>query len=165
MRVLVGGRIGPAILTGVPLVGGLIALTAAVASGSATGTKGAAGIIACAVIGVAVGRRALKWRNLIALLIGVIFFIPVRRYVLPGSAAIQLEPYRVLVAIIAVPVGASETCMRLGGVADGVVCLRTPDPFTAVGLWYEDFGQTTDEEVAHLLSDATLSRPVATKAG
>jgi hypothetical protein len=101
MRVLVGGRIGPAILTGVPLVGGLIALTAAVASGSATGTKGAAGIIACAVIGVAVGRRALKWRNLIALLIGVIFFIPVRRYVLPGSAAIQLEPYRVLVAIIA----------------------------------------------------------------
>jgi hypothetical protein len=101
MRVLVGGRVGPAILTGVPLVGGMLILSAAVVSGSATGTKASAGLVVCAVLGVAVGRRALRWRNLIALLIGVIFFIPVRRYVLPGSAAIQLEPYRVLVAVIA----------------------------------------------------------------
>jgi predicted phosphoribosyltransferase len=74
----------------------------------------------------------------------------------------QQGPARI---VIAVPVGASETCTRLGGLADDVVCLWTPDPFTAVGLWYEDFRQTSDEEVAHLLSDATLSRPVATKAG
>jgi putative phosphoribosyl transferase len=67
----------------------------------------------------------------------------------------QQGPARI---IIAVPVGASETCLRLGGVADGVVCLRTPDPFTAVGLWYEDFGQTSDEEVAHLLSDSAPIR-------
>jgi len=74
----------------------------------------------------------------------------------------QQGPARI---VIAVPVGASETCTQLGGLADGVVCLQTPEPFTAVGLWYEDFGQTSDEEVAHLLNDATLSRPVATKGG
>ena len=72
----------------------------------------------------------------------------------------QQGPARI---VIAVPVGASETCTQLGGLADGVVCLEMPEPFTAVGLWYEDFGQTSDEEVAHLLNDATLSRPVATK--
>jgi predicted phosphoribosyltransferase len=60
----------------------------------------------------------------------------------------QASPARI---VIAVPVGAAETCARLGGVADGVVCLWTPEPFNAVGLWYEDFGQTSDEEVAHLL--------------
>jgi len=74
----------------------------------------------------------------------------------------QQGPARI---VIAVPVGASETCTQLGGLADGVVCLEMPEPFTAVGLWYEDFGQTSDEEVAHLLNDATLSRPVATKGG
>lgn len=74
----------------------------------------------------------------------------------------QQGPARI---VIAVPVGASETCTQLGGLSDGVVCLQMPEPFTAVGLWYEDFGQTSDEEVAHLLNDATLSRPVATKGG
>ncbi len=53
--------------------------------------------------------------------------------------------------IVAVPVGAPSTCEQLRGEADDVVCLRTPDPFEAVGIWYQDFDQTSDEEVDELL--------------
>jgi putative phosphoribosyl transferase len=53
--------------------------------------------------------------------------------------------------VVAVPVGARETCERLRGVADEVVCLSTPEPFDAVGRWYDEFSQTTDEEVIELL--------------
>jgi predicted phosphoribosyltransferase len=53
--------------------------------------------------------------------------------------------------VAAVPVGARETCERLARLADRVVCLATPASFDAVGLWYEDFSQTTDEEVKQLL--------------
>lgn len=54
--------------------------------------------------------------------------------------------------VVAVPVGARETCLALSELADEVVCAETPEPFTAVGLWYQDFDQTTDEEVRRLLS-------------
>lgn len=54
--------------------------------------------------------------------------------------------------VVAVPVGARETCRAMNEVADEVVCARMPEPFNAVGLWYEDFGQTTDEEVSRLLA-------------
>ena len=50
-----------------------------------------------------------------------------------------------------VPVAARETCEALRDKADEVVCARTPEPFHAVGLWYEDFEQTSDEEVGELL--------------
>jgi predicted phosphoribosyltransferase len=53
--------------------------------------------------------------------------------------------------IVAVPVAASSTCEELRTEADHVVCLRTPEPFHAVGLWYADFSQTSDEEVRELL--------------
>jgi putative phosphoribosyl transferase len=56
--------------------------------------------------------------------------------------------------VIAVPVAAPETCEELRAEADRVECLRTPQPFSAVGLWYQDFGQTTDEEVRALLAEA-----------
>lgn len=56
--------------------------------------------------------------------------------------------------VIAAPVGAASTCRALAGEADEVVCLRTPEPFQAVGLWYEDFDQTTDREVRELLESA-----------
>jgi putative phosphoribosyl transferase len=56
--------------------------------------------------------------------------------------------------IVAVPVGARETCDELRAEADEVACLRTPEPFRAVGLWYEDFSQTTDQEVHELLERA-----------
>jgi putative phosphoribosyl transferase len=54
--------------------------------------------------------------------------------------------------VVAVPLGARETCERFTHLADRLVCLATPAPFDAVGLWYEDFSQTTDEEVQELLS-------------
>ena len=56
--------------------------------------------------------------------------------------------------VVAVPVAAAETCERLRDGVDDVVCACMPDPFRAVGLWYEDFGQTSDEEVRGLLDEA-----------
>ncbi len=56
--------------------------------------------------------------------------------------------------IVAVPVAARSTCDEFREEADQIVCLRTPEPFRAVGLWYEDFSQTTDEEVHELLARA-----------
>ncbi len=56
--------------------------------------------------------------------------------------------------VIAAPVGAPDTCRALGEVADEVVCTRQPEMFSAVGLWYRDFSQTTDAEVRELLRDA-----------
>ena len=54
--------------------------------------------------------------------------------------------------VVAVPVGAAETCRDFGAEADEVVCARMPQPFYAVGLWYGDFSQTSDEEVRELLA-------------
>ncbi len=55
--------------------------------------------------------------------------------------------------VVAAPVGAPDTCRRLRGVADDVVCLATPEWFGAVGAWYDDFTQTTDDEVCRLLEE------------
>jgi len=68
----------------------------------------------------------------------------------------RLRPGRV---VVAVPVGAREMCEALREVADEVVCALTPEPFSAVGLWYIDFSQTTDEEVRHLLSTHSAHGP------
>jgi predicted phosphoribosyltransferase len=54
--------------------------------------------------------------------------------------------------VVAVPVGAAETCRDFRSVADDVVCVDTPDPFVAVGNWYQNFSQTTDDEVRELLA-------------
>lgn len=56
--------------------------------------------------------------------------------------------------IVAAPVGAPEACRALDEVADDVVCGRMPDPLRAVGLWYQNFEQTTDDEVRALLAAA-----------
>ena len=53
--------------------------------------------------------------------------------------------------IVAVPVGARQTCAELARIADEVVCAMMPELFSAVGEWYDDFSQTTDEEVRELL--------------
>ncbi|HJQ25551.1 MAG TPA: phosphoribosyltransferase [Blastocatellia bacterium] len=65
----------------------------------------------------------------------------------------QQQPARL---VVAVPVAAASTCAALGAEVDEIVCARTPEPFQAVGLWYEDFAQTTDEEVRDLLERARL---------
>jgi putative phosphoribosyl transferase len=54
--------------------------------------------------------------------------------------------------VVAVPVGASSTCQELAAEADEVICLRSPEPFVAVGLWYRDFTPTSDDEVRTLLA-------------
>jgi putative phosphoribosyl transferase len=56
--------------------------------------------------------------------------------------------------VVAVPVGPSDTVNELKKEADRVVCLHTPEPFYAIGQFYEDFDQTNDEEVKNLLSEA-----------
>ncbi|MDP9203170.1 MAG: phosphoribosyltransferase [Gemmatimonadota bacterium] len=56
--------------------------------------------------------------------------------------------------VVAVPVAPPETCEALREEVDDIVCAVTPDPFRAVGLWYADFSQTTDEEVRELLARA-----------
>ena len=65
--------------------------------------------------------------------------------------------------VVAAPVGAADTCGRLREIADDVVCPYTPDAFSAVGLWYDRFDQTTDDEVRHFLelaaANATSDHP------
>ena len=60
--------------------------------------------------------------------------------------------------VVAVPVGARATCAELLELADQVVCAYTPEPFGGVGIWYDDFTQTTDEEVRELLERAAEER-------
>ncbi len=55
--------------------------------------------------------------------------------------------------VVAVPVAAREACDRLRAVTDEVIAVVTPSPFYAVGAWYDDFAQTEDDEVIHLLAN------------
>jgi putative phosphoribosyl transferase len=67
-------------------------------------------------------------------------------------AALRLDrPARV---VVAVPAGAPESCEDLRPEVDELVCLSSPHPFYAVGLWYDDFTPTTDDEVRTLLAEA-----------
>jgi predicted phosphoribosyltransferase len=53
--------------------------------------------------------------------------------------------------VVAVPTAPRETCEALRSEVDDVVCARTPEPFTAVGLWYRDFAPVSDDQVSELL--------------
>ena len=75
-----------------------------------------------------------------------------RQGLAPGHAA----PKQI---IVAVPVGTEETCRRLEQVADEVVCLENPPDFDAVGQFYTDFHQLTDEEVQIILRKARICPP------
>jgi len=75
------------------------------------------------------------------------------------AAVRRLEPARV---IVAVPTAAPSTCAELGAEADDCICCNTPDPFYAVGVWYEDFSQTTDQEVRDLLERAAAETMATT---
>jgi putative phosphoribosyl transferase len=63
----------------------------------------------------------------------------------------RLDPARI---VVAVPVAAPETCEQFNDVVDETICVLTPRPFHAVGMWYEDFSETSDDEVRRLLADA-----------
>jgi predicted phosphoribosyltransferase len=67
------------------------------------------------------------------------------------QAVRQRDPARV---VAAVPVAAPEACSEMSDEADDMICAVTPEPFYSVGLWYQDFSQTTDEEVRELLEAA-----------
>jgi putative phosphoribosyl transferase len=64
----------------------------------------------------------------------------------------RLGPAKV---VVAVPVAAAETCDEFRDDVDEIVCAVTPAPFYSVGLWYDDFSQTTDDEVRELLARAS----------
>jgi putative phosphoribosyl transferase len=66
------------------------------------------------------------------------------------------EPARL---VMAAPVGSRDACAAMTEEADEVVCPRQPSPFFAVGLYYEDFGATSDDEVRRLLEEAHAERP------
>jgi predicted phosphoribosyltransferase len=73
-------------------------------------------------------------------------------------AALQaLRPQHPAAIVVAVPVAAQRTCAEFRSEADDVICASTPEPFHAVGLWYADFTQTTDQEVHDLLARASLA--------
>jgi predicted phosphoribosyltransferase len=73
------------------------------------------------------------------------------------AAAAALRQQRPAQIVVAVPVAAAETCEKFRGEVDDVICAATPEPFRAVGLWYEHFPQTTDQEVRELLHRAWQS--------
>jgi len=74
------------------------------------------------------------------------------------AALRRLGPARV---IVAVPIAAPSTCDEIRREADDCICEITPDPFHAVGVWYEDFSPTTDEQVRDLLDQAASETATA----
>src|ERR1700736_3909585 len=72
----------------------------------------------------------------------------------------QRQPARI---VVAVPTASPDVCEELRTKADEVICAVTPQPFYAVGFWYEDFSQTTDEEVRDLLARAQQPDTIETK--
>ena len=78
------------------------------------------------------------------------------------AAAKALRQQQPAFLLVAVPVAAPQTCDEFRAEVDDIICAETPEPFRGVGLWYEDFSQTTDEEVRELLhSAAQIEQPHA----
>jgi len=75
-----------------------------------------------------------------------------------AAALRQLRPSRL---VIGVPVAAPPTCDEFRNEVDEIVCVETPTPFYAVGLWYDDFSPTSDEEVRELLGQPTAGHSLA----
>ena len=67
------------------------------------------------------------------------------------AALRQQEPRRI---VVAVPTASPDTCESFEDQVDEIICATTPQPFLSVGTWYEDFSQTSDEEVRELLARA-----------
>ena len=78
------------------------------------------------------------------------------------AAVLAIRQQHPALVVAAVPVGAAETCVMLRQDADEVVCAAMPSPFRAVGLWYRDFPQASDEEVRDLLEEARREQAATT---
>lgn len=61
--------------------------------------------------------------------------------------------------VVASPVGSRDACRAIAEITDGCLCAAMPEPFCSVSLWYDDFSETTDEEVRTLLGRASVSIP------
>ncbi len=70
------------------------------------------------------------------------------------AAAVAVRHLNASSVILAVPVGPPDSIDALSPYVDDIICLETPTPFMAVGYWYKDFAQTSDEEVVELLKKA-----------
>lgn len=77
------------------------------------------------------------------------------------AAAAALRTQKPSRIVVAVPVAAASSCEEFRDQVDEVVCGETPEPFMAVGQWYEDFSQTSDDEVRRLLEESRRERPAA----
>ncbi|HEX7359366.1 MAG TPA: phosphoribosyltransferase [Bryobacteraceae bacterium] len=71
------------------------------------------------------------------------------------AATRAIRPLGAKTIVVAVPVAARSTCDEFRSQVDQVICAATPEPFGSVGAWYEDFSQTTDEDVRRLLAEAS----------
>lgn len=80
------------------------------------------------------------------------------------AAAKALRQQNPAQLIVAVPTGAPDSCAVLATEVDKLVCLAMPEPYIAVGCWFEDFRQTTDDEVRTLLERASQSQTKTTGA-
>jgi putative phosphoribosyl transferase len=76
------------------------------------------------------------------------------------AAVRAMKEHKPAKTIVAVPVGAPETCRLFENDVDEVICAKTPPDFGAVGAWYLDFRQTTDEEVCELLDNTAHQKKV-----
>ena len=73
-----------------------------------------------------------------------------------AEALRQQDPARI---VVAVPVSAVQTCDEYRMGVDEIICAKTPEPFMGVGMWYQNFSQTTDEEFREILAQAERLRP------
>jgi dienelactone hydrolase len=76
------------------------------------------------------------------------------------AALRSLSPARI---VVAAPVGARESCERIGRLADEIICAEMPEYFSAVGQWYDDFSETSDDEVRELLARSQHASEPATR--
>lgn len=73
------------------------------------------------------------------------------------AAIVALRQQQPAQIVVGVPVSSPETCRAIATMVDDMVCAETPRPFYSVGYWYDNFSQTTDEEVHDLLKQAANS--------
>lgn len=71
------------------------------------------------------------------------------------AAVLAIKKMYPKILIVAVPVSAYDTYLEFQKLVDQIICLYTPEPFYSIGLWYDDFNQTADEEVLMLLAEAS----------
>jgi putative phosphoribosyl transferase len=79
------------------------------------------------------------------------------------AAVVALKRRNPARIVVAVPVAAASTCNEFKSEVDALVCAVTPEPFFSVGQWYDDFSQTSDQEVQELLKRATRLHPVSSR--